>query len=663
MAVQSIGSVINASFIRSFQGLAGSGGPTIGAGAGSSASIGTGLRLGARTFATAIQNLNATIGVVNVADDTLKQLTKLTDKMIDVAERGTSVSAGTTTRRGLQSEFEDLVVKFRRIVESSTLNSVDYLTQDGLVSLFKKIGLDKESSEGVAAIFRRFVKTTEDSNLVSESTKSRPAEVPVLKQSKVAKVSDSNVFNGVYSSGISPNYTVYQDTNGSGFNQPYHVDTTGTVTAQSGVTQQQTLLAVNETSSVIVSEKTGYSVVASTQNLTGDNPSNYNQAFLIDPDGSVVRQITQFSTAGVQIYASDISNDNRTAAIAYQDGVNNYVDVISVNDIYAAPGVSALERQVSLSDTPISVKISNDAQYIVYQDATLYSNIMQVGTSITDTYVSSNFADASNLQFLNSDTVAYAYNNNIYSYRYGSYNPVLIATDQNIQNFAVLENDNLFSQNDGSGSTSQVATIAYTTSSGGNNKLTVLGYDLDSGATKTRYRRNLGEGTVYGISLAYQDDLNLSRDRVDVGVLGSLSSLYGDSDTEMYRITESRFASNFSLFSQPSSDPSEILDGNVLTRADSYRLLGDLKALKKQMKDNTAALANAREYLANNISLARTAGFAFLDISNSIDGTEDATRVAQMVADEIRRNANGAQAAQVENLRNIASETVGLLSS
>jgi hypothetical protein len=166
---------------------------------------------------------------------------------------------------------------------------------------------------------------------------------------------------------------------------------------------------------------------------------------------------------------------------------------------------------------------------------------------------------------------------------------------------------------------------------------------------------------VERINLAYQNDSNLSKDRVDVGVVGTLPSLFGDSDREMYRITESRFASNNSLFAQASSDPTKVLDGNVLTRADSYRLLGDLKALKKQMSDNIDALAGAREYIANNLELVRTAGFAFLDISNQLTGSEDATQVAELVAAQIRQNASQAQLAQVENLKNIASQTVELL--
>ena len=79
------------------------------------------------------------------------------------------------------------------------------------------------------------------------------------------------------------------------------------------------------------------------------------------------------------------------------------------------------------------------------------------------------------------------------------------------------------------------------------------------------------------------------------------------------------------------------------------------------MSENVNALANAREYIASNIELVRAAGFAFLEISNQISGAEDAEEVAQLVSAQIRSNSSQAQLAQVENLKNIASQTVALL--
>lgn len=656
MAIQSIGSVVNASFIRSFQGLASSGGPAIGAGAGQGATIGNGLRLGARTFATAIQNLNATIGIVNVADDTLKKLSAITDKMIDIAERGTSLSAGSETRRGLESEFKDLTTEFRKIVDSSTLNSVEYLTQTGLVGLFQRIGLDKETSEGVATIFKHFSKTAVDDDLVSEATKGkRPAEIPVLRRTRISQVSNSNISaNGA---GVAPDYTTYTDSNGSGYTQPYSVDLLGSTSSQVGVTQNQEVLAVNE-SKGNSGETSGYTLIKSTQDLTSNNPSGYEQVFVVDPDGSVIRQVTNISVPGVTINAADISADNKTVAVSYNNGTDQ-VDIISVSSIGDPPASSTLVENDAVTAT--AIKLSNDGQYIAYNDAGDLK-IKLVGGA-TDSYLVGAHS-IENFGFADSDTILFQNTSGeVYSYDFASSDENLIISDSTIVNFTVLESDSTYSNNDGSlVNTPNNATIAYVRTTATGNQLTVSSYDINASTLKTRFRRELGTGSVDRISLSYQDDLNKSKDRVDVGVVGTLSTISGDSDREMYRITESRFATNSSLFAQASEDPANVLDGNVLTRADSFRLLGDLKALKQQMSDNIDALAGAREYLASNVSLVRAAGFAFLDVSNQLTGSEDAALVAQMVSTQIRQNASSAIMAQAENLRNIASETVGLLS-
>lgn len=663
MTVKSVGSIIDASFIRSFQGLAGSGGPAIGANAGKSATISTGLRFGARTFATAIQNLNATIGVVNIADSTLKQLEKITDKMIDVVERGTSLTAGVETRRVLQADFETLVGKFRKVVDGSELDGVDFLTQEGLIGLFERIGLSREESEGVAAVFRRFVETNEDDGLVSEETKgARPPQVPTIKRSKTAQISNSDIISGGQ---ISPEYSVYTEFGSFGAAQPHFVDSTGTTTAQPGVSlNDQSVLAVNETQGNSVGETSGYTLIVSLDNFTGDNPSNYSQAFLIAPDGTVVRQVTNNASATANVIAGDISKDNLTAAIVIDSGGSQTVSVISVAAIDDDPSLATTVE--SFAADASRIKISNDAQYLAYEGSGGLTDFKAVGGA-TDTYLNAAFPDLQDFGFVDSDTIIFRdqAGTSIYSYNFSSSTTTLLVNDDSLTALTALENDSLYSVNDGSPSgTPKVAAFAYsTTTDAGTNRITVVSYDLNAGTLKTRYRTDVGAGTVNAIGLAYQQDLNTGKDRLDLGVAGALPAINGDSNREMYRVSETKFATNNSLFAPASSDPTNVLDGNVLTRADSYRLLGDLKALKQQMSDNIDALDNARNYIASNVSLVRAAGFAFLNLSDQLKGTEDAAEVAQLVATEIRKTATTAELAQVENLRNIASVTVDLLSS
>lgn len=662
MAIQSIGSVINSSFIRSFQGLSGSGGAAIGARASSGPSITTGLRFGARTFATAIQTLNQGIGYINIADDTLKKLTKITDKMIETVQESTRISAGAQTRRVLQSEFEDLVAKFRDVVESSSLNSVEYLTQDGLKALFKRIGLDEDSSEGVASIFKRFSETGNDGALVSEETKGkRPPEVPALKRSKATQITDTALatfYTPLIKGSVTPENNIYGDTI-AGFEQPVTADSDGSVYFQPGITQNQNILAINPSKGDSVGETTGYSLVTSSEDFTGDNALGFNQIFLIAADGNVVRQVTNFTTLTF-IYSADISSDNKTAAVAYSDGVDGRIDILSVANIGDTPGTATLDDSViQATNSSLNVKISDDGQYLAYSEPGSEITLKQVGGA-SDTYLTGGPDFFNGFDFIGSGKLVANRNNaEIIAYQFGSSSEDIILAEN--AKFAILGPDSRYSSNDGSTPTSlNMGHIAYVTD---DNKLTVSNFDLDTNSMRTRYRRDLGTGTILtnGLTLSYQNDLNITKDRVDVGIIGTFPALFGDADGEMYRISESRFASNNSLFAPASADPTDVLDGNVLTRADAYRLLGDLKALKQQMSDNIDALAGARDYIASNVELVRAAGFAFLEISNQITGTEDAEQVAQLVAAQIRSNSTQAQLAQVENLKNIASQTVALL--
>ncbi len=97
----------------------------------------------------------------------------------------------------------------------------------------------------------------------------------------------------------------------------------------------------------------------------------------------------------------------------------------------------------------------------------------------------------------------------------------------------------------------------------------------------------------------------------------------------------------------------QIFDGNISTRPDAYKAITDLKALREQIQDNLKAVDGAMGALRENVELVRAAGFAFLELSDQVKGTEDADQLAEQIRQAIRRNATAALS-HAENLEPLA---------
>lgn len=138
-----------------------------------------GLRLGARTFAGAVQSLNSVITVVSVSQAALDNLDKLTDKMIALAEESSLGTTSSGKRSDLNIRYHDLANDFEEIVENAKIGDTEVLTVEGLSELFTRFGLDRESSESIAAVFEEIVTPREDDTLASGEIKGeRPVNIP-----------------------------------------------------------------------------------------------------------------------------------------------------------------------------------------------------------------------------------------------------------------------------------------------------------------------------------------------------------------------------------------------------------------------------------------------------------------------------------------------------
>lgn len=180
----SLRGVLDESFLRRFAGLSQSSSGTSTAQAltgqgGGENQIASGLRFGARTFATAVSGLNTVITFLNVSQATLGSLEKLTDKLITLATEASLSTTGTSKRQDLNRKFHEISNDFQEIVEGAKLGETEFLTREGLSELFTKFGLDKESSDSIAAVFDEFVTPREDDVFASEEIKAdRPVPIP-----------------------------------------------------------------------------------------------------------------------------------------------------------------------------------------------------------------------------------------------------------------------------------------------------------------------------------------------------------------------------------------------------------------------------------------------------------------------------------------------------
>ncbi|MCO6431989.1 MAG: hypothetical protein J5J00_14110 [Deltaproteobacteria bacterium] len=192
MARISLRSIINDDLINRFRGLASGGSSNNLAnalrGEASSPDIQSGLRTGARTFASAVQALNTGISFLNATGATLQQLGKLTDRMIALAEKASASSSSSQNRHDADIEYKRLTNQFERALRDAKLGDREFLTISGISEYFKVLGLDADKSSSIQAVFDRFVVPREDDTLASEEIEGeRPVKIPPSAYSGTAR--------------------------------------------------------------------------------------------------------------------------------------------------------------------------------------------------------------------------------------------------------------------------------------------------------------------------------------------------------------------------------------------------------------------------------------------------------------------------------------------
>jgi hypothetical protein len=687
MAVVSLDTVLNGSFIRRFQGLASGASryanPLQGGG---NVTLSEGLRLGARTFATAVQGLNATISFVNISRNTLEQLKKTVGQMVDLAEEASERGVGSDTRNNLDLSFRKLVEKFRDIVENSKIGRDDYLTKDGLTAILRKIGLDRATSLSVSRLFDAFATPPSEDKLASERTKAgRPLSIPesvfdagrskIPYRLKQITQSDGDLPTSQFDqSGIAPTTSIFLNVDSSSGANPgeravFFVDQNGTVTSQpagtlSGSEDIVQVMAVNEIS-IDGTSVPGYAIVRSTGDLFGGfNPDGVEQLFLVNSTGQVVHQITANSTVDNFSYkGADLSHDGLTFVVSVSNGVDSTViqslrfgalggnpelaTEKTITSIGPADPWEVGDVQLSPDGNYALVKEPNGNFYQLYQydEAGPAWNVHGgdgnggiIANGIRAAFVAGDdgrvvFAVPGELGGFTIRTLDFANTNavTVTGATFSGNFEELAALSYNTQSattgyFAVIED----------------ATLRMFTLNAAGTEMTEV--DLNASTSALGYA--LGQASVTNLSLAQRPD-----GYVDIGILGKIGAT-GDEDNELYRLIFNTQSLSGRRQGFATEEPTKILDYRLTTRPDAYRALQDLKKLSEQIDKNLKALDKMTTYIGQSLDFIRATGLAFLDASERLANESDADKVAQDLRIQIRRNARGSLA-QAENLESI----------
>lgn len=658
MAISSLRNIVDGSFVRKFQGLASGNSVTTG-GASSKISIQTGLRVGAQTYAKAVQGLNGIISYLNLGKSTLEGLLDITDKMVTLTKTAMKIGTSSDKRNNLNEQFFKLARDYEKIVSNAKFGDRDLLTTEGISGIFQVLGLDKEASDSIASVFKEFMVPDKDDNLASETVKgSRPYTAPFSAYATaasgenyiVSKLTDSNITSGF----ITQQGGIFIDNDdilnqNPGYQAIFNVNNDGSVS-----TMEAGTLGAN-VSLRGASRENGNTVFESTDDFLGFNPGGYNQLYIADTQGNVIHQVT--NNAGSTTYSNISSGvDSKTVLIESVTGGVRSLSLYQAANLGDDPALGTVTVVDTLAPTEDfnNLVLSYDRTHVAYtRDTTATGGSVQtilkdVATLTTDPWLAAQ-PGAQRIGSIDNNQLILQFPNGgnsdlmLYTLGSGVYTPFI--TNQRIDQMTTVPIS-------GPGTDAYIATLNNTTK-------TVNIYGASTGSTP-----------VATYSFAAGDTVNLanlihdSSGRPRLSLAANLPSLTGDSDRELYVLGVNPQSSSSKRLARSSAEYEEIFDKtfDLKTRPNAYRMLHDLEALQGQLKKNVKALDNAMEVVGKNVELVRAAGFAFLDLSQQVSDTRDADKIAEDLRDRIRKNARSAMS-QAENLEAITVAALAFDSS
>ena len=419
--------------------------------------------------------------------------------------------------------------------------------------------------------------------------------------------------------------------------------TTGAIAP--GMTYGVSLLGTNEV--------TGYSVVSSQEDFLGYNASNYTQLYVVDISGKVVSQITN-ETSGIAFQSATLAADNKTVLYVADAGSGKYMTLGQTGAFGEDPSgtTRTTVESAAIATEYYGLRISNDGSHIAYtkqgMTGTKTLQLKDTATLTTDAFLEtstttsggSGFFETNQgtYDFIDSDKLALAQISSIgapspltvktYTDGAGSYGATLasIDIDNSVYSFSAFEKG-----------------------SNGNGY-----FALNYRATGATDRTNAGYSDATSDNLVGKD-LVASGDNVEtvnalyhggelhVGIRGILPSVNSDSDHELYDLTFDTSTSSETVAGSGLSrrlgtfegilDPTRIQSKTLGRKPEAYAFLADVRELKKQIKDNLAALEDTRKLISDHMDVVRSISLTLLDISqgktinvNTVDAEVQAIR-------------------------------------
>lgn len=648
--------VVNASLVKKFQALSSAGksvAKSVSGGSSGASSVQLGLRAGAQTYAKAAQGFNVVAGYVNMAQGTLVKLQDLTDRMIAVCERA-SRSRGSQSSFRLQTQFTKLAKEFKQVVSDAEIKDRKFLTVDGLTELFSLIGLDAEKSDQIAKLFKTFWTVDSEGNLASEKIKEQ-ASVPIPASVTGGPRSVKTVAYYLSSLSLDPSLQDWHDAEAVGISAGNSIlEKDGRILVVSSDGERTEIVEAQQPLEMrAVDQGSGDFVVATRADLLGSNPAGALNLFLYNSEGQLQRQLTAINDPAVEIGAVGLSQDSGKYVVELKDSADGVPQIFAGNTNSGDAGINPEplqivdENEAGLISGYSSISISPDGKSVAYLGVTGTAQALFVKTvEGTDWRLAAQDPLAKQFGWLANDTLA-------------------IAQDSDSDGLA----DRLqkLSLSDGSSEMLQnglqidaFATIPAQTAAQG--YMAVWDPAAFNGDT---LRIITGQGKDYVSFLSFPAEssfkaLNLYFNQDSLLELSMVANFDGDpANSSPYRILALEIEEVVRPFAAVTRKSEELFDGSrkLTNPVEAFSLMVDLKALRRQIDQNSEVLDQARDILIDHLALVRAAGNAFLDLSKEITSEVEADQLARQLQQQIRSNYRAA----ISHTSNLDSITAAAL--
>jgi hypothetical protein len=690
MTTVPISSVITKSFIQGFQNAASSGSKSSNPLQQSSAvSLSSSLRYGAQVYGSTIQNLNSAIGFLNISDGKLDTLLELTDKMITITETATKRGIGSDTRLDLDKQFRRLADQFQKTVTDSASETRDPLSIEDITAVFTLIGLDKEKSDSITKLFKEFLTSSTDPEILAseEYLARRPINVPAdasteYKRAGSAEFTFSDSVNYPEDAlSQTPSELIHFDINKDGIE-----DLIGSYENAVSRFDQISVFLGNGDGSFgpeIISDAAtdgGVSKIATLDfdgdgfedvigltdygwNLwTGDGTGNLQTYFT---ESGALNGYSQYAVATAELVGAGTSKDLVRAY--YQS------NIISVND-----GETFFGGATASTILPAANWVTDFTLVDINQDTKL-DIVGGYGGTTNGFFISLGNGDGTFSVATTTDTPTPA-SDRIDDIAIGDFDndfnlDIIGQGVGNSNTFIAFNTGSSFGTVDTIASNSTFPVVQTADLNNDNNIDIIYQSETTSGLSfyNTSFRLGNGDGTFAAETVLPNAPTLYSAQGSNSRIL----AFDADRDNTIDIITTNNIDAGLSsnVLTNPATTtkirapiPSDnftsIFDSErtIANRVEAYRLTTDLKSLREQIIGNKKALQDARDIVGKNMDLVRATGLALLELSEQISDSDTAEQVAEMVRSRIVSKASAALS-QAENLTPLTIATLALQSS